>query len=382
MRGKGARFDPVGGMQNHTGELTRALDRQGIVQIVVTTRPPTAPNAEDFGRHARVIRLGMPIRYFRQFYSFPAAILVPRLAATVDLIHVHQGEDLAVLPIGVLAARLRRLPLVVTIHCSLRHTLSVTDPRAWVLKTIGGRIETWAAHQADAVIALTPRLAGLLQAGGLDARGIHIIPSGVNPALFKGPLVDPFAHLPRPRIAFVGRLAAQKSVHTLVKAVSRLRTLGVQVLLVGDGLQRPKLEALVHELGLEDRVHFIGFVPHEEVPAVLNHVDALVLPSVSEELGSVLLEATQSGLPIVASRTGGIPDVIRDGENGLLFTPGNAGELAGAVDRVLKEPELASRLGTEARRRAKYYDWNRLAEQVLEIYWSVMSRHRQQKTLK
>jgi phosphatidylinositol alpha-mannosyltransferase len=74
--------------------------------------------------------------------------------------------------------------------------------------------------------------------------------------------------------------------------------------------------------------------------------------------------------------------VIRDEDNGLLFTPGNAGELAGAVDRVLKEPELASRLGTEARRRAKYYDWNRLAEQVLEIYRSVMSRHRQQKTLK
>src|ERR687897_1433603 len=79
--GKGVKFDPIGGMQNHTAELTRALDRRGVVQTVLTTRPPTAPLSERLGDHARVIRLGLPIRRFRQLYGPQAAIIAPILAA-------------------------------------------------------------------------------------------------------------------------------------------------------------------------------------------------------------------------------------------------------------------------------------------------------------
>ena len=78
--GKGVRFDPIGGMQNHTAELTRALDRRGVVQTVLTTRPPTAPYFQRLGEHARVIRLGFPVRRFRQLYAPQAAIIAPILA--------------------------------------------------------------------------------------------------------------------------------------------------------------------------------------------------------------------------------------------------------------------------------------------------------------
>src|SRR5215213_9056473 len=98
--GRGVKFDPLGGMQNHTAELTRALDRHGIVQTVVTTRPPTAPYFQRLGELACVIRLGLPIRRFRQLYAPQAAIVAPILAARADVIHVHLGEDLAVLPVG------------------------------------------------------------------------------------------------------------------------------------------------------------------------------------------------------------------------------------------------------------------------------------------
>jgi glycogen(starch) synthase len=103
--GRGVKFDPIGGMQNHTAELTRALDRRGVVQTVLTTRPPTAPYFQRLGDHARVIRLGLPIRRFRQLYAPQAAIIAPILAARSDVVHVHLGEDLAVLPIGAAAAR-------------------------------------------------------------------------------------------------------------------------------------------------------------------------------------------------------------------------------------------------------------------------------------
>ena len=98
--GKGVKFDPIGGMQNHTAELTRALDRRGVAQTVVTTRPPTAPHFQRLGGNARVIRLGLPVRRFRQLYGLQAAIVAPVLASRADLVHVHLGEDLAVLPVG------------------------------------------------------------------------------------------------------------------------------------------------------------------------------------------------------------------------------------------------------------------------------------------
>jgi glycogen synthase len=105
----------------------------------------------------------------------------------------------------------------------------------------------------------------------------------------------------------------------------------------------------------------------------LAYADLLVLPSIYEELGTVLLEAMQAALPIVASRTGGIPDVIEDGVNGLLVSPGDPEALARAIDRLLAERDLACRLSEEAQERAKDYDWEVLAERVLRVYQGVIA---------
>jgi glycogen(starch) synthase len=209
--GRGVKFDPIGGMQNHTAELTRALDRRGALQTVLTTRPPTAPHLQRLGEHARVIRVGLPVRRFRQLYGQlyapQAAVLAPILAARADVVHVHLGEDLAVLPVGAAAARLHRLPLALTVHTSLRHTLAVSDLRSAILKTLGGPIERWGEHSADAVLAITPRLSRLLVSDGVEEDRVHLIPPGMNPSLFEGPFEDPFSGVGRPRVLFVGRLA-------------------------------------------------------------------------------------------------------------------------------------------------------------------------------
>src|SRR5215213_4427008 len=186
--GRGVKFDPIGGMQNHTAELTRALDRRGVLQTVLTTRPPTAPHLQRLGDHTRVIRLGLPVRRFRQLYAPQVAVLAPILAARADVVREH----LAVLPVGAAAARLHRLPLVLTVHTSLRHTLAVSDPRSAILKTLGGSIERWGEYSADAVLAITPRLFRLLVSDGVEADRVHLIPPGVNPSLFEGPFEDPF----------------------------------------------------------------------------------------------------------------------------------------------------------------------------------------------
>jgi glycogen synthase len=369
LTGRGVRFDPIGGMQNHTACLTRALDARGVIHDVVTTRPPGAPARQRLGDRATVHRVGLPVRPLRQLYSVPAAPLVASLARGATLVHAHVGEDLAVIPIALAAARRARIPLVLTIHCSLAHTLAGGGLRGAVLRHAGGRLERFGGRAADAVIALTPRLAALVVDDGVLAERVRVIPSGVVPADFEAPAGDALAGFGRPRVVFVGRLAAQKGVRHLLEAAASLRATGAVVCIVGDGRERPALQRLAGRLGIADRVHFLGFRPHDEIPGLLAGADVLVLPSVYEELGSVLLEGLQAGVPIVASEAGGIPDAL--GDAGVLVPPCDPHALGEAIDRLLHDSALQAALSLRARERARRYDWELLADRVLDVYRTV-----------
>ncbi len=351
-----ARFDPIGGMQNHCAQLVRALDRRGVRQTVETTRPPGAPREQLLGDRALIRRHGLPIPVARQFYAGPAAADLYRAARGADLVHVHLGEDLAVVPAALAVARARRLPLVMTIHCSLRHTYARTSsPRSRVLAHVGGALELQGARQADAVIVLTRRLRELLTDDGVSRSRISVVPSGVCRAEFLPDRPDPLAGLGRPRVVFVGRLARQKGVTTLVEAAARLRTPGARVVLVGDGPERAAVDALVARHRLGDRITVTGFVPHRDVPAVLAGADVVVLPSIYEELGSVLVEAMQAGAAIVASETGGIPDAV--GDCAVLVPPGDPAALAAALDALLADPGRAADLRRRGPARGGRVGW-------------------------
>lgn len=372
LTGRGVRFDPIGGMQTHTHELSRALDRLGVYQTIVTTRPPTAAREDALGSYGRVFRLGLPVSPFRQFYSWQAARLLPRVAAEAELIHAHLGEDLAIVPLAVRAARRHDLPLVLTVHTSVRHTLAVTGPRSAALKLLGGRLERRGERAANAIIVLVPRMADLIRSDGITA-ATHVVPSGVVPAMFQEEAGgDALASIPRPRIIFVGRLHSQKHVDVLVRATARLP--GVSVVVVGDGPDRGGLERLTARLGLTDRIRFLGFVPHEQVPGLLRAADVLAMPSRYEELGTALLEGMQAGLPIVASDTGGIPQIIENDRTGLLVPPGDPAALAAALTTVLRDRALAARLGQAAHREAAKYDWSQLARRILDVYEAVLAQ--------
>lgn len=365
-----AGFDPIGGMQTHTGALTRALDSRGVEQRVVTTRPPGAPRRHLVGDRAVVHRVGLPVRRFRQLYGTPAAALVGTLARDASLLHAHVGEDLAVVPVALAAARRHRVPFVLTVHSS-GADIDGQGLRGAALRHLGARLEAVGARHADAVIALTRRRALLLRRDGVDARRLHVIPSGVVPAGARPAGDDPLASVPRPRVLFVGRLAHQKGVRHLVEAAARMRTADAHVCLVGDGAQRPSLERLVARLALGARVHFLGFRPHGEIDGLMRAADVLVLPSLYEELGSVLLEAMQAGLPIVATRTGGIPEAV--GDAALLVPPRDPPALAAALDALLADRGRRARLSALARERAGGYRWDGLADRVLEVYRQVLA---------
>ncbi|WP_336027218.1 glycosyltransferase [Geodermatophilus sp. FMUSA9-8] len=366
---RAARFDPIGGMQNHTATLTRCLDARGLRQTVVTSRLAGPRGVTPLGDGARVHRTGLRLTRLRQLWALSGLRTVLRAGrrAPVDVVHAHQGEDLASLPLARLAARVHGVPLVVTLHCSVGHTLTGRGPRVRLLRAVGGWIERSTLRRADAVVVLTGRTAAAVLQDGVAADRLSTIPSGFDPALFTGDGGDVFPGTPRPRIGYVGRLAPQKDPATLVRAFGRMRE-EASLVVVGDGPDR----ALVHRLAAESpaagRITLAGFVEHARVPAVLASLDLLVLPSAYEEMGSVLTEAMAAGLPVVASDVGGIPEVVRHGQTGLLVTPGDPDALAAALDRVVAEPALRTRLAAGARARSAEYGWPALAARVAAVY--------------
>ncbi|MDP8969933.1 MAG: glycosyltransferase family 4 protein [Actinomycetota bacterium] len=372
-----ARFDPVGGMQHHTAQLARELDCRGVAQTVLTSRLAGRAGQEPLGRYGTIRRTGFPLARLRQLWSVGAFVhALGRRTPPVDLVHAHQGEDIAALAIALLAARRRACPLVVTLHCSVRHTFRAWSWRARLLRLLGGFVEKAAIDRADAVITLTASAARRCIDGGKGPGAVRVIPSGVDPTRFTAGLPDPFPQIGRPRIVYVGRLAPQKSVTTLVDAFCRMPVDPSQLVIVGDGPERSMLESKARRSAHRDRIHFTGFVPHREVPAVLAHADVLALPSRYEELGSVLVEGMQSGVAIVASSVGGIPEVIEHGRTGLLVPPGNATTLATALRSVLTRPGLARQLGDGARERARRYRWDNLTGEVLQVYADVVGSAR------
>ena len=141
----------------------------------------------------------------------------------------------------------------------------------------------------------------------------------------------------------------------------------VEALIIGGGRREAEMRRLAAELGLAGRVHFLG--PRDDVPDLLSALDIFVLPSHSEGVSLALLEAMAAGLPVIATRVGGLPEVVTDGENGLLIPPQDPEALATALERLLADPDLAQKLGENARKHVEAnFSLERLGREINEIY--------------
>jgi colanic acid/amylovoran biosynthesis glycosyltransferase len=168
----------------------------------------------------------------------------------------------------------------------------------------------------------------------------------------------------------VGRLSARKAHSVLVEAIAALRSEGVDVRLtiVGDGEERAGLEALAGELEVSDRIAFAGAVAHDALTELLAAADVFCLPSASEGLPVVLMEAMAVGLPVVAARIMGIPELVEDGMSGYTVAPGRADSLADALRRLAGERERWEQMGAAGRRKVEAdHDVRRSAQELQEL---------------
>ncbi len=175
-------------------------------------------------------------------------------------------------------------------------------------------------------------------------------------------------------IGTVGRLAAVKDQPTLVRAFAKIcADYPARLLLVGDGPKRGELENTIAELAIGDKVYLAG--DRTDVPALLSSMDVFVLPSLAEGISNTILEAMASGLPVIATDTGGNPELVRDGENGLLVPVGDDDALALALAKLLASDELARQMGERGRWRVlQEFDWSRTVARYQGVYDELLER--------
>ena len=263
-----------------------------------------------------------------------------------DVIHVHFPSAQSIPILGVSKAHRRRWRLVVTFHGSdlAEDPAGQSDSFRWQHKLVCA---------ADAITAVSSALAARAERHHeLTAGSVDVIHNGVDPSWLVASRTKVGAH--RKRVLFVGKLDAVKGPDILVEAWNRLgaRRKNAVLTLAGDGPFRARLDAAIESAGIAASVELLGAQSHEQLRHLYGTATCLVLPSRSESFGKVILEAAAGGVPCVAARVGGVPEVVVDGVTGMLVASESPDALAEALARMLEMPEEArNALGENARDR-------------------------------
>lgn len=313
----------------------------------------------------RVHRVGVPRQRLLEttLYSMKALLQVRRLKP--DLVHsqsVRMGVPAYV------ARKLWRTPYLVW-----GRGTDVYLP--WLFKRPISRL---ILRNANAVIALTRDMKQEMQK--IYSREVEVIPNGIELQDYRD--LGAKAEIRRSLglggderlVLFVGTLRPVKGLPFLIEAMSIMRQHNpvARLMLVGDGQERRGLQGLVEESDMEDAVTFVGEVPNEKVPEYMAAADVLVLPSLSEGFPVTILEAMAAGLPVVATRVGGLTEIVEDGENGFLVEPRSPQETADRLCLLLADDSLRERISRNNREKAKAYSWDRVADRLEALYQEII----------
>ncbi len=223
-------------------------------------------------------------------------------------------------------------------------------------------------QNANAVLALTEDMRRKL-AKGTDHE-IFVVPNGINLNLFAERSLTIVKENGVKKILFVGRLSPVKGVQYLIRAMERVlkEIPEAKLILVGEGKEREMLESLSIQLDINKSVQFVGIVNHEKVHTFMQQADVFVLPSLSEGFPNVLLEAMACGLPVIATRVGGIPDIIMEEENGYLIDEKRPDEISEKLLFLSRNKPITWKISKNNKEKVKKYNWDNIVSNLEEIY--------------
>lgn len=374
------RFDAPGGVETNVREVTRRLRAAGEDVEVY------ASDLYDEGRWERRSNYpplvdGVPVHRFAVRKRLVPGLTMPMMVGLIDalaesgadVIHAHSHRYGHVLEAAAVAERLR-IPLVVSTHY---HPADRREPplKRGLLRVQDVVFGLTAYRVARALVVQTDREAALVREFA-PARKLRTIAPGIDLAAWSRPEADQPSgiDLPERYFLFVGRIASNKGLPTLLEAVARLpkEPRPALVLMGRDWGERAHLEGLARELGVGESVRFLDHVdPATAYRGVVRRARALVLPSEWEAFGLVLLEAMAAGTPIVATNVGGVPDVLDQGRVGRLVPFGDSAALAAAMRAVDEDAAETDRLRTAALERVRGFDWSETVTRHRALYREV-----------
>jgi glycosyltransferase involved in cell wall biosynthesis len=373
----------MGGPALHVAYLTAGLAERGYETTLVAGSLARGEDSMAFVADELGIEVERLEELHREISPIRDSVAILRLARLIrrvrpHILHTHTAKAGAVGRLAALLAGDARPPIVV--HTFHGHVLrGYFDP----LRTAGFRLlERWLATKTTALIAVSPQVRDDLVALGVapperfavvrlgieleqrvaaeqDGRGESRRVLGIGP--------DRFA------VGWIGRMTGVKRTEDVLRAFRRLRDRGVDACLcmIGDGPDRPAVERRAHELGVMRDTLFLGY--QEEVAPFYAAFDAMILPSINEGTPVSAIEALAAGRPVVATRVGGVPDVVREGEDGFLVDPGDVDALAERLAQLAADRELRERLGAAGRARViPRYSVERLVDDVDRLYRSLL----------
>lgn len=351
------------GTERHVLALTESLHREFRIGLLA----PPGPLLTEFERlnvdytpfTGLHVNLSRGLREFRDGLRSMVERFRP------DVIHVHAGPELSVLVRTVT----RHIPIVLTIHAFHgKHAEANYRLAGWLARLAG----------VQRVIAVSHSEARYLASGGLRPPRLHVIHNGMPDR--QAPPVNWFEETGWPEdtpiIGVVGRLEPAKGIHLLLHAVARLYREGWQpqprVVIVGDGSVKQDLMRQAVELGIAEVVHFAGF--RQDSYRAYGGFTVTVLPSLQDGLPLACLEAMAAGSPVIASDAGGLPEMVKHEETGLVFPAGDEDALANCLKTVVANAALARAMGERGRARfLEQFHVVRMTERTRQLYREVLS---------
>lgn len=352
----------IGGVETHVFELSKHLSLLGAEVKILTTNILSYRTMQKVypSETEGVIRVrGFKVLPLPEGIGIVAPGMLKYLAYNYDIVHLHGYGSFPTF----LAPFFRKAGkrVVITTHSdeglpSLRKKIfDIIAPKFSIV-------------HASRIIALSNHEKRVLERLGINRQKIVVVPNGIEPGLLN---LSHSVSTGRKRVLYVGRINfRQKGLDIMLLALKRLvgKFRDLEFELVGPPEEIDLLMSYSRKLGLEKIVKYHGVVNREKLIHLMTHSDLLVLPSRFEPFGIVVLEAMAVGLPVVAASVGGIPEIVRNGVDGLLFPRGDMEALAAQIERVLTDSLLASKLASNAKERARSFTWPKIATHVMTVY--------------
>lgn len=374
----------ISGVVRSIQTLRQGIERAGHEVYVFGPRYPALSPGEDEDRVIRFPSIAAPL-YPEFRIPVPRSRAAEAAAARLGLHVLHAHTPFVMGRVALRVARTLDLPLCFTFHTRydvyLRHYARFAgDVLAPLLNAYVRRF----CNQCQLVIVPTRAIYRRVLELGVQTR-VEVVPSGVPVARFasgdpatrarvRGQLgVDPDAIM----MLYAGRLSREKNLPLLLEAFRQVAstTPDAILVLVGDGPLREELARKVAAWELTGRVRFAGAVPPERIAGYYQAADIYVFPSVTETQGLAVIEAMAAGLPVVAVGSEVLEEIVRDGQEGLV-TAETPGDLAGACERLLRDPGLRARMGKEAQATARAYDSDVVLTRMLRLYEELVRSRR------